>query len=249
MIIEVNEEELQELLAKYGYQFPKYEYFLLKHASIDGKEDGYIWGDSLTIAQFVKFLRQCGDENSYKITSTIKHPQKGKVKGSTESFTFSDRYMNMHLLSMAEQMLHYVSEGEYEYHFNWDEKETSHDIGIEGHYLSIEGFHEVKEPYTDEELDKIIEYEKAKAQRICTGNAAKGKRLCFVYHKFKEAGHFGQSKQKEYSFLYDWYVLAGLANDIGKGYLGSIGKEKYQQVKNWITAYENFRDKQNKLND
>lgn len=240
MMIEVNKEGLQELLTKYGYQFPKYEYSLLKYASIDSNEDDCIWGNSLTIAKFVKFLRLCGD-NSYKITSTIKHPQRGKVKGSTESFTFSDRYMNMHLLSMAEQMLHYVSEGEYEYHFNWTEKEISHDIGIEGHYLSIEGFHEVKESYTDEELDMIIEYEKAKAQKVCTGNAAKGKQLYFVYHKFKEAGYFGQSKQAEYSFLYDWYVLAGIANDIGEGYSGSIGKEKYQQIKNWITAYEKFK--------
>ena len=241
MMIEVNIEGLQKLLAKYGYQFSKYEYALLKYANNESKEDDNIWGNSLTIANFVKFLRLCGN-NSYKITSTIKHPQRGKVKGSTESFTFSDRYMNMHLLSMAEQMLHYVSEGEYEYHFNWAKKETSHIIGIEGHYLSIDGFHEVKEPYTDEELDMIIEYEKAKAQKVCTGNAAKGRKLHFVYHKLKDAGYFGQSKQKEYSFLYDWYVLAGIANDIGEGYSGSIGKEKYQQIKNWITAYEKFKN-------
>lgn len=241
-MVEVNIEELESLLAEYGYQFPLYEFSLLKYADIDSKEDETIWGNGLTIANFVKFLRLCGD-NTYKITSTIKHPQKGKVKGSSESFEFSDRYMNMHLLSMAEQMLHYISAGEYEYHFNWAEKESSHCIGIEGHYLSIQGFHEVKKPYSDEELDQIIEYEKGKSQRKCTGNAAKGKKLHFIYNKFKEAGYFGQSKQKEYSFLYDWYVLAGIANDIGKGYSGSIGKEKYQYIKNWITAYEGFRNK------
>lgn len=240
MMIEVNIEALESLLLKYDYQLSKYEFALLKHVSLDNKEDSYIWGDSLTIANFVKFLRQCGD-NEYKITSTIKHPQKGKVKGSAASFTFSDRYMNMHLLSMAEQMLHYVSEGEYEYQFKWEEKEMT-DPNIEGHFYSIEGFPEVFKPYSDEELSKIIEYEKKKAERKPKGNAAVGKRLYFIYNKFKEAGYFGQSKQKEYSFLYDWYVLAGIANDIGEGYSGTIGKEKYQQVRKWITAYEKHKN-------
>jgi hypothetical protein len=60
-----------------------------------------------------------------------------------------------------------------------------------------------------------------------------------MYNKNK--GYFGHSKIKEYSYLYDWCVLNNLANDIGEGYSGIIGKEKYQQVKNWITAYEKYK--------
>ena len=240
MMIKVNIEALESLLSNYGYQFSRREITLLKCALYMWKEDTKLWGNKLEIAQFVQFLRLCG-ENSYKITSTIQHPQKGKVKGSAASFTFSERYMNMHLLSMAEQMLHYVSGGEYEYQFNWEEKEMT-DPNIEGHFYSIEGFPKVFKPYSDEELSKIIEYEKKKAERKPKGNANLGRRPYFVYNKFKDAGHFGQSKQKEYSFLYDWYVLAGIANDIGEGYTGVIGKEKYQQVRNWITAYERFKN-------
>jgi hypothetical protein len=138
---------------------------------------------------------------------------------------------------MAEEMLHSVSEGEYEHIFGWDKKPI-----IEGYSYLFSGLSDFREPYSDEELKQIIEYEKKKAQRKPKGNAYIGKRLYFVYNKFKEAGYFGQSKQKEYSFLYDWYVLAGIANDIGEGYSGSIGKEKYQHIKNWITAYEKFKE-------
>ena len=57
-----------------------------------------------------------------KVISTIQHPQKGKVKGSAESFTFNSSYISTPISLMAEEMLHSVSEGEYEYIFGWNEK-------------------------------------------------------------------------------------------------------------------------------
>lgn len=236
MMIKVNIEALESLLSNYGYQFSRREITLLKCAHYMWEEDTKLWGNKLEIAQFVQFLRLCG-ENSYKITSTIQHPKRGKIKGSTESFTFNGSYVSTPIYLMAEEMLHSVSEGEYEYIFGWDEKPI-----IEGYSYLFSGISELRKPYSDEELHQIIEYEKKKIQRICKGNAKKGRKLYFVYNKLKEAGHFGNSKQKEYSFLYDWYVLSGLANDIGEGYSGTIGKEKYQQVRNWITAYEKFKN-------
>lgn len=236
MMIEIDINELQVLLNKYDYQFPKKEFFLLKYIHSEVKEDTKLWGNKLEIAQFVQFLRLCG-KNSYKIISTIQHPQKGKVKGSAESFTFNSSYISTPISLMAEEMLHSVSEGEYEYIFGWNEKPI-----IEGYSYLFSGLSDLREPYSDEELKQIIEYEKKKAQSKPKRNASIGKRLYFVYKKLKEAGYFGQSKQKEYSFLYDWYVLGGVANDIGEGYSGNIGKEKYQQVKNWITAYEKYKN-------
>ncbi len=233
-MIEIKEELLNDLLREYGYELPKYEYGLLRYLPSNKDSHRIMMWDNLLIAKFVKFLRLCGN-NEYKIVSTIKHPQKGRVEGSVESITFDDNHLYLHMRALAEQMLHYAGEGDYEYEFGWDEDRL--DDEEEWGCVRI-----MFEPYSDEQLDKILEYEHTKAERKkgLKGNAFKGKRLYFVYRTFEKAGYFGESKQKEYSFLYDWCVLAGVANDIGEGYSGLIGKEKYQQIKNWFTAYEKY---------
>lgn len=237
MVFQVDKESLQNLIDKYGYKFTKKEVALLSHVSSFTKEDADLWGKRLEIAQLVQFLRLCGD-NSYKITSTIQNAQNGKIKGSSDSITFNSSYISNSILLMAEEMLHLVSEGEYEYVFGWDSKPS-----IEAEPFWFSGFSELTEPYSDEELNQIIAYEKKRSERIPKGNAQIGRRLYIVYDKLKNAGYFGQSKQKEYCFLYDWYVIAGMVNDVGEGYSGTIGKEKYQYIKNWIKAFENFRNK------
>ena len=53
----------------------------------------------------------------------------------------------------------------------------------------------------------------------------------------KLQGILGNNKTKDYSFIYDILVIRGKANDIGKGFSGTIGKEKCQTIRNWINAY------------
>lgn len=237
-MIQVDKEGLLSLLNEYGYNFSKKELGLLRYVhSLELDESLYdIWDRRIEIAQFVKFLRLCGD-NNYKITSTIQHPQQGKRKNTPESIIINSSYITTSISFMAEEMLHLISEGEYENVFKWDEKPTT-----EAPSYWFSGFSDLREPYSDEELNQIIEYEKGRAVKKPKGNAAKGMRLYFVYNKLLEAGQFGKSKLKEYSFLFDWYVLAGVVNDIGKGHSGTIGKEKYQQIRNWIEAYEKFKN-------
>jgi hypothetical protein len=235
-IIRIDQERLHNLLNEYGYQFTIKEKFLLDSVMHFERLDNplRIEDRELEIAQFVKFLRLCGD-NSYKITSTIKHSQQGKLKNSPESFTLEDRYIITAIRLIAEEMLHRVDDGFRDYCWGWDEKPKTKET-----LDRFEEFEDFKEPYSDEELNQIIEYRKGLASKEPSGNAEKGRTPYYLYNTFREAGFFGHSKQKEYCFLYDWCVLAGLANDIGKGYSGTIGKEKYQQIKNWITAYEKF---------
>ena len=57
MMIEIDINELQVLLNKYDYQFPKKEFFLLKYIHSEVKEDTKLWGNKLEIAQFVQVLR------------------------------------------------------------------------------------------------------------------------------------------------------------------------------------------------
>lgn len=106
------------------------------------------------------------------------------------------------------------------------------------------------EPYTDEELNEIIAYESNQEERKnLSKNALIGKRLVFLHEFLSKKNIFGNcvrgERTKEYCFLYDYLVLIGKANDIGKEHSGSAGKEKYTNVKNWISAYNN-RTKRNK---
>ena len=111
-IIRIDQERLHNLLNEYGYQFTIKEMFLLGSVMHFENLDNplRIDGRELEIAQFVKFLRLCGD-NSYKITSTIKHPQQGKLKNSSESFILEDRYLITAIRLIAEEMLHRVDDG------------------------------------------------------------------------------------------------------------------------------------------
>jgi hypothetical protein len=100
----------------------------------------------------------------------------------------------------------------------------------------------------DETLDVIIrEYDK-RSKHKTTGNARLGRIANNIYNSLKENnGYRTATYVKQYSFIYDLFVLYGKVSDsCGKGFRGGIGREKYQNVKNWITAYKTFvqRNKQ-----
>ena len=133
-------------------------------------------------------------------------------------------YLHMYMNTM----LYNSQDGFYQYWFDWEDKE----------YFWED--RSIFQPYTDEELDKIIAYENysdAKNNAI-KGNGRIGKKCWHWYSKLKEKKSFGGGKQKEYSFIYDLVVLAELINYIGDGFSGTIGKEKYDAVRSWITAYK-----------
>lgn len=235
----MNDEQIKKLTEYYGYTISEVVNKVLSfYSPIDDIEDCIIGGNNRQIAELIKFLRSC-EGSPLKISSTIQNPYKGQVKGSNLSFNLNDKYTLLYLEQFLNTILEENQDGLYQFEFNWNFKEPiKHYKGIAPCYETEEDSF-FTEPYTDEELDKIIEYEKEKEsnQPKLTKNGKIG-RICYSFYKaLKLQGILGNNKTKDYSFIYDILVIRGKANDIGKGFSGTIGKEKYQTIRNWINAY------------
>ena len=235
MEMEKNEKKrkITELAESYGYAYDDvkqvgssaiFDWEIRKEKQAD---KGIPIGNHKQMADFIRFLRSCRG-SKLKILGTITNPYAGQVKGTGVDFTLSDEHTLYFLHLYMNTVLYDSQDGFYQYWFDWEDKE---------YFWEDRG---IFQPYTDEELDKIIAYENysdAKNNAI-KGNGRIGKKCWHWYSKLKEKKSFGGGKQKEYSFIYDLVVLEELTNYIGDGFSGTIGKEKYDKVKNWISAYE-----------
>lgn len=242
--------EFEALCNMYGYvsilnnrnAFMLFSYFTSEN---DWKD--LVIGNNLKIALFIKFLKSCAGSR-IQLTSTISNPDKGEVKGSTKKIIIDDKLLLDNIYLLANTLLEANSDGTYQYEFDWEFKDkVKYKRGLAPVY-EIQESPFYTEPYTDEELNSIIAYESSREKRKeLTPNALIGKRLDFIYNTLVKQKIFGNSargeKTKEYSFLYDYQVLIGIANNIGIGFSGCIGKEKYTNVKNWISAYKNHTEK------
>lgn len=230
-------EEIQKLVQYYGYELNGYQIGLLQ-IETDIQESNHIqYIDNIEIANLIQFFESCyGKEINLK--GVINYPQNNKErKGQSQKGVIKNELLLEYLIYSLHTLLEYNQEGEYQYKFNWEFKE----------YIEESPF-SFTEPYSKEELEHIIKYEKDKNKKHnFNRNAKLGRRLKFVYIKFKEAGIFGKSKTKEFSFLYDWYVIVGKINK-GKHtelyiHTGETGNDKYHIVKDLIKAYETFEKK------
>ncbi len=242
--------EFEALCDMYGYvsirnnknAFMLFSYFISEN---DWKD--LVIGNNLKIALFIKFLKSCAG-NGIQLTSTVSNPEKGEVKGSAKKIIIDDELLLDNIYLLANTLLEANSDGTYQYEFDWEFKDKiKYKRGLAPVY-EIQESPFYTEPYTDEELNSIIAYESNREKRKnLTPNASIGKRLSFIYNALIKQKIFGNTargeKTKEYSFLYDYLVLIGITNNIGTGYSGYIGKEKYTHVKNWISAYQNHTEK------
>lgn len=230
-------EEIQRLALSYGYELNNYQLGLLR-MEIDIQESSDIQTiDNLEILNLIQFFECCyGNEISLK--GVINYPQNNEeIKGQSKKEEIKNKLLLEYIINSLHTLLEHNQEGKYQHEFNWEFKKC-----IEGNPFTF------TESYSNEELKSIVKYEKDKTRRHnFNRNAKLGRRLKFVYSKFKEAGIFGKSKTKEFSFLYDWYVIAGKINK-GKHtelyvYTGETGNDKYHIIKDLIRAYETFEKK------
>lgn len=242
--------EFMALCSRYGYTsilndkkiFMLFSFFTSKD---DWKD--LVIGNNLKIALFIKFLKSCAG-NGIQLTSTVSNPGKGEVKGTVKKFILDDKLLLDNIYLLANTLLEANSDGIYQYEFDWEYKEKiQYKMGIAPVYeIQEDPFY--TEPYTDEELNTITNYELSKEKKkVLSPNALIGKRLSYIYNVLSQKSIFGKAvrgeKTKEYSFLYDYLVIIGETNDIGAEHSGSVGKEKYTYVKNWINAYQNHTEK------
>lgn len=217
---DMNDEKIKALLE--FYEFPIYLTTIVKLA-------GYIVYDYKSvklrqIAELIKLLRCCKG-SKLEIIGTIQEPHKGQVKGELIKCKLDNEYtskIEAHINSLLREELEgYASIDE-----NWN--------------------------YSDEILDSIIE--KGKQEEEYLQKFSRSRRLgqiCHMLHgalsKDIDMVFENVNKTKIYSLIYDVLALTNQVSDKGKGFSGGIGKEKYQEVKNWINAYNNMPPKKDYL--
>lgn len=208
-------EDMNQLCKKYGFEeLGYYDYCCFDAFELSIIEDLY------QTAKLFQLLQVCKG-NTITIASIISQPQKGMIKGTEYKASIEYKYLIEYLFSDMDKRLYNAC-------LPFNKVLSDHSIDI-----------------TDlkaDDLNSIIHMtSKLRTIYKCTKNAKLGWHLYNMHKEFTEAGYYPEdsTKTKQYCFLYDFCVVVGKANYIGEGFSGDIGKDKYTQVKNWITAYKN----------
>jgi hypothetical protein len=247
-------ETLQPLLDEYEFTLALDDIYILREREM------YWWGNEdieciLELAKILKFFNLCGEGNEYGIKSTILNNEANKIKGWPEEVRFKSPGVYRLIYNELSQKLAIF----YDYNIFSSDNEND-DLEENDDMCEFKSDFECTYGelcfFSNEELDIIIEeYEYRKkispdeygfmGKHKGESSARLGKIASMICRDLNDKGNFGSAKKvKQYSFIYDVFVLYGLISDeCGKGHNGYIGKEKYQCVKNWINAYKTFKQK------
>ena len=193
--------------------------------------------------ELIQFLRACKGSN-IEMKSIVTNPRnKHQVIGTKMHLTLTDKgFLSMFEL-FVNTWLASLQGGLFECEFGWEEKkpftiksETASSpilVGMQHPFYT--------EPYTDEELKTIADYyDKQDKSRI---KHNKSSRLGVIASKILDIlkpFDTGCIQTKLFSFVYDLMLLVGQSsgNYIGEGFSGDIGREKTQNIRNWLKAYQ-----------
>lgn len=188
-----------------------------------------------TLPLFIKFLRTCKGSD-IELRGIIKNPKGLQQKNTELSFTITDQelleMLDIFMNTLLARFQHELFEGEY-------------GIGFKGFYKDEDNEEHsyLIEPYTDEELDKIISYYKhlGKKYHKLVPNAEKGKlakRIDTLLNN--HVGNKFKTQTKRYAFIYDLMLCAKI--NVGKKPITDMGSEhdrdKSIAVNNWINQYK-----------
>lgn len=226
-----SKEKLNQLIESYDYQEvvnPNYTYAIINALTKNNK-----WIEYEEVAKLILFLKLCkGGE--IKISGTINTAIDGYIKGANMTITIINEVFQGIILNMLNNYLLENREVLYIDKLGLTPKKfkTLHD-GSKSKF---------KELLDEKELSCILDYEHTDI--ITPRNALEGMFLISLSSMLFE-DITDHKKVKEYSFMYDILVLANKVNFVGNGYTGTIGKEKYDYIKNRIQAWKSFKKKQN----
>lgn len=249
--------QLKKLIKSYSYE--EHEDVILKivrkditkevMARSNDIEEDQSYSETFELACLISFLRRYRGQ---EMKLSCKDERLDNV-------LLSSSRVQDYLEMWANTLLEYLQDGNYQYLFDWDFKQQIEwTRQMEGEAI-IEEDPFYTEPYTDEELNKILKYEEGREQRYnilykLSDNAQKGKRLkrlndelnkakvfCAKTHKEKEGEAVGITQ--EYAFLYDYLVCIGNT----KGSRIYDNADKRIAVRDYINSYErvlaNFKKK------
>ena len=152
----------------------------------------------LVLAEYILLLSKAlENKTGIEVSTTIKGI-KEKVHLQTSDFIYLSWLQ-------ANSYLEEIQDGLYQYQFNWEFREYMNEKGCE--HFTI--------PYTKEELEMILNYERQETERIRKGkitNRLKWK-INKIREEFRREGVFSNEAKeltsKEYQFLYDTLSVLG----------------------------------------
>lgn len=233
--------ELEELMKFYNYKLDKESIdFILelkgktKHGIKYSIYDNKPLYNEINGIKFIDFLNKNIEHND--ITMSFVN------KGITEKFTLSDNLTKFYLKLLANTIYHYKTTFEINFQGKKTINKNIYKDDLTTGFMNKEIF---IEPYTSEEIKLAWENSKLHNFGIKeTANMRIGNKCSFIEAQLIPTLKKDIiTKTKLYSFIYDILVLYKEVSDLGEGFNGSIGREKYQNVKNWIKANQEYENK------
>lgn len=202
-------EEIKALAVKYGItleerHLKRFNIFYMFYANesyeavnIYEKIEDYITS-KLALAEYILMLSKAlENKKGIEVSTTIKGI-KEKVYLSSNNFIYLSWLQ-------ANTSLEIMQDGDYQYKFNWEFKEN----------MTEEGYEHFTEPYTKEELEMILNYERQEKEGIKKRKTKLLKSQINAIRKtFRKDGVFSNEAKeltsKEYQFLYDSLSVLGV---------------------------------------
>jgi hypothetical protein len=234
-------EKLKAVFDKYGYdddeRRKKILGLMVFNYCLNKTLEKTIFPDNYEVAKLIKVLRQCKE---VVVTGTIENPQNDmERKEQLAKTTICSRYTFLFLDLFLNTLLEDQQDGLYQFRFDWEFKEEIDD--------EPNGYN-FTEPYTKNELEQIIEYEKGnyikkRTRKKLTPKQLLGQSLSLVETQMLDAGFFSgksEGKAREYAFLFDCYVAI---ERIPVPDYEMTDSNKYTFVKDCIRTYQNHPGK------
>ena len=237
--IEIDTKDIKELMEFYGFQD------LMQYGAVTSCLLGSVVQflvnkyktqlDMRELLSLVKVLRLChggGEENPLILKRTITTTSKYGLKGQVKTITISNNYILTALELFAKRLL--IEENNLWIQWNMLDKY---------HSQSMNDSYDGNELNDDEIIDMMENYYSTIPQTNVTNNSHLGRvaryilvmldKWCICSNK--------PNKTKLYSFVYDlmrWAKFTGKTCITEEGFSGDIGREKCQQVRNWLKAWD-----------
>lgn len=198
------------------------------------------WKPELRFSEFAKLiqlLRACKG-SALEIKGTITKPKGKQLKGTELTTTISNQEFLTWLEVFVNTWLEREQDGLFQYVFDWYFKQPL--TLRRGQAQEQHPF--FTDPYSDEEISQIIDfYDKLeKHYSKFTKNGELGRIANRIVTIIIKSACIDWTQTKLYSFVYDIMLLGKFTGKeciTSKGFSGDIGREKSQQVRNWLQAF------------
>lgn len=193
------------------------------------------------IPLLIQFLRTC-EGSTLEIKGTITKPKGKQVKGTELTATISNQQFLTWLELFANTWFESQQDGLFQHKFGWEFKQplTLREDLAPVYEEEQDPF--FTEPYSDEELSQIIDYyDKLEKSHLKFSKNGELGRLADRIVSLMKSVCIDWKATKLYSFVYDIMLLGkctGKECITEEGFSGDIGREKSQQVRNWLQAYD-----------